>query len=143
MNPEGTSISIPRKSLICVEKIVSAIPLVNPTTIGYGMNLKMAPIRHSPITTSITPAMIVAIIRPCIPYSATTPATITMNAPVGPPIRNLDPPNTDTRNPAMTAVMSPCCGVTPLAIPNAMASGRAIMPTMIPAARSDANVLVL
>ena len=34
MNPDGTSMSIPRKSFICVENIVRAIPLVNPTTIG-------------------------------------------------------------------------------------------------------------
>ena len=107
------------------------------------MNLNMAPILRNPMITSITPAIIVAIMSPCIPKSPTMPATITMNAPVGPPIRNLDPPNTDTRNPAMIAVMSPCCGVTPLAIPNAMARGSAIMPTMTPAARSEANVLGL
>ena len=36
--------------------------------------------------------------------------------------------------------MSPCWGVTPLAMPNAMASGSAMIPTITPAARSDANV---
>ena len=107
------------------------------------MNLKIAPIRHSPITTSITPAMMVAITSPCIPYWATMPETITINAPVGPPIRYLDPPKTETRKPATTAVMSPCWGVTPLAMPNAIASGSAMTPTITPAARSDANVAEL
>ena len=106
------------------------------------MNLKMAPIRHSPMTTSITPAMMVAIISPCMPYWATMPDTITMNAPVGPPIRKREPPNTDTRKPATIAVIRPCCGVTPLAMPNAIASGRAIIPTITPAARSAVNVRV-
>ncbi len=34
MNPEGTSIVNPKKSFIWVENIVTAIPLVKPTTIG-------------------------------------------------------------------------------------------------------------
>jgi hypothetical protein len=41
--------------------------------------------------------------------------------------------------PAMIAVMIPFSGDTPEAIPNAMASGRATIPTMIPAIRSAMN----
>jgi hypothetical protein len=43
------------------------------------------------------------------------------------------------RNPAMIAVKSPRSGLTPLAIANAMASGSATIPTMIPALRSARN----
>ena len=101
------------------------------------MNLNTAPILHSPIAMRITPAMIVAIVRPCMPYWATMPETMTMNAPVGPPIRNREPPKTEMRKPATIAVMSPCCGETPLAIPNAIARGRAMIPTTTPAMRSE------
>ena len=41
------------------------------------------------------------------------------------------------------AVIIPFSGVTPEAIPNAMARGRATIPTMIPAMRSDMNVFLL
>ena len=83
--------------------------------------------------------MIVAIKRPWKPYPAMIPVIITMNAPVGPPIRKSDPPRNEIRNPATMAVMRPCCGVTPLAIPNAIARGRAMIPTIKPAIRSDVN----
>ena len=36
----------------------------------------------------------------------------------------------------MIAVKRPCSGLTPLAIANAIASGRATMPTLMPAPRS-------
>ena len=84
--------------------------------------------------------MMVAMVRPPIPYWLMMPATITMKAPVGPPIRKRVPPKAEMMKPAMMAVISPCCGVTPLAIPNAMASGRAMIPTMIPAMRSERKV---
>ena len=61
---------------------------------------------------------------------------MTMNAPVGPPICTRLPPKHDTRKPATIAVMIPFSGDTPDAIPNAMASGRATMPTMTPAMMS-------
>ena len=144
MNPAGTwrSSGSPKKSFIWVEKIVRAIPLVKPTTIGYGMNLKMAPILNTPIRIRNTPAMIVAMMSPCIPYCATIPATMTMNAPVGPPMRKLDPPKKEIRKPATIAVIRPCWGVTPLAIPNAIAKGNAMIPTIKPAMRSDTNFLL-
>ena len=66
-----------------------------------------------------------------------------MNAPVGPPIRKCDPPKKDTRKPATTAVIKPCCGDTPDAIPNAIAKGSAIIPTIIPAIRSAVNASLL
>lgn len=59
-----------------------------------------------------------------------------MNAPVGPPICTEQPPRADTMNPPIMAVMSPIVGLTPLAMPKAMASGRATMPTTMPAMRS-------
>src|SRR3954466_14593734 len=61
---------------------------------------------------------------------------MTTKAPVGPPIWVRDPPSADIRNPATTAVYKPACGVTPEAMPNAIASGRATRPTVIPARRS-------
>ena len=88
--------------------MVRAIPLVNPTTIGYGINLKIAPIFARPIATRNTPAIIVAMMSPCMPYCPTIPATMTIKAPVGPPIRKFDPPKKDMRKPATMAVMRPC-----------------------------------
>ena len=71
------------------------------------------------------------------------PKTMTMKAPVGPPICTLLPPNTEMSRPAIMAVMIPFSGVTPDAIPKAMASGSATIPTMIPAMRSAMKVLLL
>ena len=64
---------------------------------------------------------------------------MTINAPVGPPICTRLPPNSEMRKPAMMAVMMPFSGDTPEAMPKAMANGRATMPTMMPARRSDMN----
>ena len=63
-----------------------------------------------------------------------------MKAPVGPPICTLLPPSREIRKPATMAVMMPFSGVTPEAIPNAMARGRATMPTMMPAIKSFMKV---
>ena len=52
-----------------------------------------------------------------------------MNAPVGPQIKKLEPPNRDIKKPATIAVINPCCGDTPEAIPNAIASGSATTAT--------------
>ena len=71
------------------------------------------------------------------------PATMTMNAPVGPPICTLLPPRAEMTKPATMAVMIPFSGDTPLAIPKAMANGRATMPTIRPAMRSAMNVCLL
>ena len=47
------------------------------------------------------------------------------------------PPKNDTMNPPMIAVIRPIVGLTPDAIPNAMASGSATIPTTMPAVTSD------
>jgi hypothetical protein len=64
---------------------------------------------------------------------------MTMKAPVGPVTENLVPPSSEARNPAMTAVKMPACGVTPLAMANAIASGSATIPTVNPARTSCRN----
>ncbi len=66
-----------------------------------------------------------------------------MNAPVGPPICTLLPPRKEIKNPAITAVINPLSGVTPEAIPKAIASGSATMPTIIPAVKSEVNCFLL
>ena len=66
-----------------------------------------------------------------------------MKAPVGPPICTLLPPSSEIMNPATIAVMIPFSGVTPDAIPKAMASGNATMPTMMPAMTSAMRVFLL
>jgi hypothetical protein len=57
-------------------------------------------------------------------------------APVGPDTWTGDPPITAATRPATIAVMSPASAPTPELTPNASASGRATMPTVIPARRS-------
>ena len=49
----------------------------------------------------------------------------------------------DIIRPATIAVIIPFSGVTPLAIPKAIANGNATIPTMIPAMRSVINCLRL
>ena len=89
--------------------------------------------------TRIIPATTVAIASPSIPKFWIMPYTITINAPVGPPICTLHPPNNDTKNPPRIAVINPFSGLTPEAIPKAIASGNATIPTIIPAIRSVIN----
>ncbi len=96
--------SSPKRSLTWLEKMISAIPLVNPMVTGKGMNLIAPPMRMNPNTTRITPAISVATRSPSTPYRWTMPATITTNAPVGPPICTREPPRAEIRNPAMMAV---------------------------------------
>ena len=79
-----TAMPSPRKSLICVDAISSAMPLVKPITTGRGMNFTACP---SPVTARnnrIAPAIIVTISNPDSPCWAMMPATMTTNAPVGP-----------------------------------------------------------
>jgi hypothetical protein len=61
---------------------------------------------------------------------------IGMNAPVGPPIWNLDPPSKEIRIPAITVVYNPYSGLTPEAMANAIPSGIAMIPTISPDNRS-------
>ena len=103
----------------------------------------MVPSFSTPNMMRNTPAMSVAMVRPSRPYFWIIPYMMMMKAPVGPPICTLLPPSSEMMNPATMAVMMPFSGVTPEAIPKAMASGSATMPTMMPAMRSLMNVLRL
>ena len=47
--------------------MVTAIPLVKPTTMGYGMNLMIVPSLNAPSKMRKTPAIMVATISPDIP----------------------------------------------------------------------------
>lgn len=60
-----------------------------------------------------------------------------MKAPVGPPICTEHPPKNDTMNPPIMAVIRPIVGLTPEAIPKAIANGSATMPTTMPAIMSS------
>ena len=133
VNSEGSlGNSSPRKSLIWDVKIIKAIPLVKPTTRGIGINLSRVPSLNSPNNISMNPARIVEIISPWIPYTLTIPTTITTKAPVGPPICTRLQPRNEIMKPATIAVTIPLSGDTPDAMANAMARGRARIPTIIP-----------
>lgn len=93
----------PKKSLICVLAMTTAIPFVNPITTGRGMNFTALPRPVAPRVTSKTPAMIVHMNSPSTPCFCTMPATTTTNAPVGPPICVLEPPKAEMRKPAVIA----------------------------------------
>ena len=71
---------------------------------GRGMYFTAVPSPVTAINMRITPAIIVTIRRPETPWAAMMPATITTNAPVGPPICTREPPSAEMRNPATTAV---------------------------------------
>ncbi len=66
-----------------------------------------------------------------------------MNAPVGPPIWTELPPKNDTRKPPIMAVIRPIVGLTPDAMPKAIARGRATMPTTMPAITSSLSRAML
>lgn len=103
-NAAGTApILRPRKSLICVLAMRTAMPFVNPTTTGRGRYLTAVPMPVAPRTTSSTPAIIVHMNSPLTPCSATMPATTTTNAPVGPPIWNFEPPSAEMMKPVTMA----------------------------------------
>ena len=57
----------PKKSLICVLAIMTAMPLVNPTTTGRGMNFTAVPNPVAPRMTRMTPAISVHMNRPSTP----------------------------------------------------------------------------
>ena len=66
-----------------------------------------------------------------------------IKAPVGPPICTVVPPKKAIIKPAIIAVVNPCSGPTPEAIAKAMASGKATIPTIIPAIKSEKNFSLL
>ena len=57
----------PSRSFTWLEKMISAMPLVNPMVTGYGMNLIAPPRRARPRPIRSTPAMIVAMVSPATP----------------------------------------------------------------------------
>ena len=139
-NSLGTGgVFMPKKSLIWVEAISSAMPLVKPIVTGRGMYLTAAPRPVKPMMSSRKPAMIPTSAKPPSPNFTTIPATITTKAPVGPPIWVRDPPSAEIRKPATTAVYRPACGGTPDAIAKAIAKGSATRPTVSPATTSCEN----
>ena len=57
--PELSRVAVRRNPCTCVLAIKIAIPLVNPTTTGRGMNFTAVPSPVTPMTTSMTPAITV------------------------------------------------------------------------------------
>lgn len=55
-SPAPAATCRPKKSLICVETIRSAIPLVKPMTTGRGMNFTADPSPVNPRTSRMQPA---------------------------------------------------------------------------------------
>src|ERR1700681_1280107 len=143
-NSPGTLSTLrPKKSLIWVLAMMTAMPFVNPTTTGRGMYFTAVPSPVTPKMTSSTPAISVHMNNPSRPYRATIPKTTTTNAPVGPPICVVDPPNAEITKPATIAQYNPACGATPEAIANAIASGSATSTPVTPARTSAANLCQL
>jgi hypothetical protein len=97
-------VTSPRKSLICESRIRTAMPLVKPVITDTGTKRIHEPMRATPMANSMSPAIIVQMSRFATPYRATIAYTITMKAPVGPPICTREPPRALTRKPATIAV---------------------------------------
>src|ERR1700722_5418308 len=119
---------------------MTAMPFVNPTTTGRGINFTDVPKPVTPNINRRTPAIMVHMNNPSIPYLATIPNTTTTNAPVGPPICVDEPPKAEIAKPATIAQYKPASGGTPDAIAKAIASGAQTNPAAPPATRSAANV---
>ena len=115
---------------------MAAMPRVNPSITGHGMNVTARPTPVTPATTTMTPARMVTAATLPSPYCATIGASTTVIAPVGPDTWTCDPPNTAATRPATTAVTRPAAAPTPELIPNASASGNATTPTVTPARTS-------
>ena len=64
----GPGSVMPKKSLICVLAMTSAMPFVKPITTGRGMKRTAVPVPVRPMITSRTPAIIVHMNRPSTPY---------------------------------------------------------------------------
>ena len=80
--------------------------------------------------------MSVATSRPASPNCCDTGYRITTKAAVGPDTLKREPPVRAITIPATAEVYRPYCGATPLPIASAIASGMAMIPTVIPAIRS-------
>ena len=66
-SPGSLSTFRPKKSLICVLAMITAMPLVKPTTTGRGINFTAEPRPVAPRTTSRMPASSVHMYRPSTP----------------------------------------------------------------------------
>ena len=80
---------------ICVEKITTAMPEVNPVVTGNGMKRISAPMRQKPRIMRKRPAISVQTSSPDAWYCSSTPMMMMTKAPVGPPIWYLLPLNRD------------------------------------------------
>ena len=116
--------------------MIAAMPSVKPSTTGHGMKATARPSPLMPRMTTSSPAIRDTSAMLPTPWTATTGASTTTIAPVGPETWTCEPPMTAATRPATTAVMSPASAPTPELTPNASASGRATIPTVIPASRS-------
>ena len=124
-----------------LEKMITAIPLVNPVITGYGMNLiDRAELARRPNDDEdhagherrdVQPVDAV-LLDDAVDDDDERARRARRSARASRRAREI-------RKPATIAVKSPRSGVTPLAMANAMASGSATMPTMTPAVRSRAN----
>jgi hypothetical protein len=94
----------PKKSRNCVLAIRMAMPFVKPTTTGRGMNRTADPMPVAPSAMRMMPAIIVQISSRRSRTFVAIPATMTTNAPVGPPIWTRDPPSALISAPATIAV---------------------------------------
>ncbi len=115
---------------------MAAMPSVKPSTTGQGMNATARPRPLMPRMMTSSPASTDTRAMLPAPCAATTGASTTTMAPVGPDTWTCEPPITAATSPATTAVMSPASAPTPELTPNARASGRATMPTVMPESRS-------
>ena len=126
----------PVRAGTCCRKMIVAIPRVNPSMTGHGMNDTARPSRATPARTTRTPAMSVTTATAPTPCFATIGARTTTMAPVGPDTWTCEPPNTAATSPATIAVTSPASAPAPDAMPKPSARGSATMPTVSPASRS-------
>ena len=115
---------------------MTAIPRVNPSITGQGMNDTDRPSLAAPAMSTMMPASTLTTATAPMPCAATMGARTTTIAPVGPETCTLDPPNTAAMTPATIAVMSPAAAPAPEAMPNPSARGSATIPTVSPASRS-------
>ena len=91
----------------CCRKMIAAMPSVKPSMTGHGMNVTARPRPVTPAASTISPANTVTSATLPRPYWATTGASTTAIAPVGPDTWTCEPPKTAATRPATTAVIKP------------------------------------
>ena len=120
----------------CWAKMITPMPRVKPSITGQGMNDTARPSRSTPATSTITPAIRDRAATAPIPWVATTGASTTTMAPVGPDTWTWEPPKIAAISPATIAVIRPASAPTPEEMPKPSARGSATIPTVSPAIRS-------